>query len=365
MVRRPFACFLATFAIALLAATASLALPSDIRDKKAEAERLYAQIQQIDTTLEQAVEAYNGASYELSQLEEEIRVNQRHLDVARSSYRVAQRNLAKRIVALYQNGEDDLMEVILGATNLDDLLDRLDSAKRISSQDVQIIEAVTRTKHEIRARERTLERARVKQKQVVAERASEKESVESQLAARQDLYNSIKDQIADLEAQERERQRRLAEEAERAQEQARALAEAAGVVIPDTISTPQGIGTAPPSQLGAQAVAIALQYLGRPYVWGASGPDYFDCSGLISFVYAQLGVSLPHHASSQFAYGVPVSFGELAPGDLVFFHGLSHVGMYIGNGAFVHAPHTGDVVKISSIYESWYQYGFEGGRRIG
>jgi cell wall-associated NlpC family hydrolase len=107
-----------------------------------------------------------------------------------------------------------------------------------------------------------------------------------------------------------------------------------------------------------------MQYLGTPYVWGGMSPSGFDCSGFTSYVYAQAGVSLPHHAASQFSYGTPVSQDELAPGDLVFFDGLGHVGIYIGAGQFIHSPHTGDVVKISSLYDSWYASTWVGGRRI-
>ena len=82
------------------------------------------------------------------------------------------------------------------------------------------------------------------------------------------------------------------------------------------------------------------------------------------YVYAQVGVSLPHHAASQYNYGVPVSYDQLAPGDLVFFNGLGHMGIYIGGGQFIHAPHTGDVVKISSLSDSWYAATYVGARRI-
>ncbi len=113
----------------------------------------------------------------------------------------------------------------------------------------------------------------------------------------------------------------------------------------------------------AHVVGIALQYLGVPYVWGGSSPSTgFDCSGFIMYVFAQVGVSLPHHAASQYNYGTPVPFDQIAAGDLVFFSGLGHAGIAIGGGQFVHAPHTGDVVKISSLSERWGS--FVGARRL-
>jgi cell wall-associated NlpC family hydrolase len=106
-----------------------------------------------------------------------------------------------------------------------------------------------------------------------------------------------------------------------------------------------------------------MRYLGVPYVWGGSTPRGFDCSGLVSYVFAQIGVSLPHSSYSQFGMGTAVSISQLQPGDLVFFTGASHVGIYIGGGQFIHAPHTGDVVKISSL-SGYYSSNFAGGRRI-
>ena len=92
-------------------------------------------------------------------------------------------------------------------------------------------------------------------------------------------------------------------------------------------------------------------------------PGGFDCSGFVQYVYSQVGVSLPHHAASQYGYGTPVPISDLQAGDLVFFDGLGHVGIYIGGGQFVHAPHTGDVVKISAM-DGWYSSSFVGARRL-
>ena len=99
------------------------------------------------------------------------------------------------------------------------------------------------------------------------------------------------------------------------------------------------------SSLGGQAVAIAQQYLGVPYVYGGASPSGFDCSGLVMYVYAQLGVSLPHNAAAQYGALPHVSRSALQPGDLVFFYGFGHVGIYVGNNTVIHAPHTGTVVS--------------------
>jgi cell wall-associated NlpC family hydrolase len=124
-----------------------------------------------------------------------------------------------------------------------------------------------------------------------------------------------------------------------------------------------GGGNAPAAQYGG-VVGIAMQYLGIPYQWGGSSPSTgFDCSGFTMYVYAQVGVSLPHNAAMQYGYGSPVSRSELAPGDLVFFNGLGHMGIYIGGNQFIHSPHTGDVVKISSI-TGWYASTYVGARRL-
>ena len=106
-----------------------------------------------------------------------------------------------------------------------------------------------------------------------------------------------------------------------------------------------------PSSAGAGAVSLALSQLGTPYVPGGAAPGGFDCSGLVSWAYARAGhPGLPHFTGALWTSGTRIaSQGDLAPGDLVFFNGLDHVGMYIGGGQFVEAPHSGDVVKVTQL----------------
>jgi cell wall-associated NlpC family hydrolase len=137
----------------------------------------------------------------------------------------------------------------------------------------------------------------------------------------------------------------------------------------DTSAVFPGLMTIPTNgPTGVRAVAIAERYLGVPYRWGGADPlTGFDCSGLTMYVYAQLGISLTHYTGAQWFEGVRVPPDQLEPGDLLFFEpsarGPQHEGMYIGNGQFIQAPHTGDVVKISSLSEPSYEFGFVGAVR--
>jgi hypothetical protein len=135
-----------------------------------------------------------------------------------------------------------------------------------------------------------------------------------------------------------------------------------------TLPATQLLGLPTGGSLGVRAARIALQYLGTPYVWGGADPiTGFDCSGLTMYAYAQLGVHLTHYTGAQFYEGARVPPWALRPGDLVFFEpssrGPQHEGMYIGGGRFVQAPHTGDVVKVSSLSEPRYAFGFVGAVR--
>lgn len=121
---------------------------------------------------------------------------------------------------------------------------------------------------------------------------------------------------------------------------------------------------------GQAAVEVAKQFLGVPYVYGGTSPRGFDCSGLMQYVYAQLGYSINRVAADQMKNGIAVSREQLMPGDLVGFYSspgggyVGHIGMYVGDGMMIHAPHTGDVVKYTSIDSAYYSSRFAGGRRI-
>jgi cell wall-associated NlpC family hydrolase len=286
------------------------------------------------------IESYNAAQIKLDSIDAELRVNENRLEIAKANFKRAEGFLSARLVSLYTTGEESALEVLLGSASLDDLLDRVDTVNRLSEQDARVVNEVRTFRTEIKQREGELTQARAEQTRVVAERAAKRDAIQSQLAERQRLLNSIKAEIAKIQAAERAQQQQLQSEAE------------------NRISG----GGNPTGHYGG-VVGIAMGYLGVPYVWGGASPSGFDCSGFTMYVFAQVGVSLPHNAAMQYSYGSPVSRENLQPGDLVFFNGLGHVGLYIGGNQFIHAPHTGDVVKISTLTD-WYAATYVGARRL-
>jgi peptidoglycan DL-endopeptidase CwlO len=354
--------------VGVLAAAFVLAAPAaadPLASRQAQAVQILADIRELDASVSRAVDEYNGAQIRLDEIRSEQRQNRRHLAIARAGYVKAQRNLQLRLLEIYTSNNPSGLEVLLGASSLEDLLSRAEAVSRVSDQDNRVAREIAAFRAEMRRREGELRRAASEQQAVVAELASRRRAIEAQLAERQTMLASVRSEIERLEAAEREQERRL-----EAQARARvADGEVGGGSSGGSVSSGGGSeatsgGSAPPARFGG-VVGIAMQYLGIPYRWGGSSPSTgFDCSGFVMYVYAQVGISLPHNAAMQYGYGSPVSRSDLQPGDIVFFNGLGHNGIYVGGGSFIHSPHTGDVVKISSLSSSWYASTYVGARRL-
>jgi peptidoglycan DL-endopeptidase CwlO len=357
---------------ALVAAVPGVADP--IGDKKAEAQRVLGEINQLDVRLGRAIEAYDASTIKLEHIRKQLADNRYEMNVALRNKAHAETRLAKRLRELYISGQaDPMVQVILGAQSLDDIINRMDTANRISAQDTQVLRQVRQYRREVATRGTALRHARRAPERVVSARAAAKAEIQNGLSERQRLLSSIKGEIQRLQAEQAARQALLAAQA-RARlvaQQQQAAARLNSTVIGATAQAPTSTGdptavttVAPPSHYGGGVVGAAMAQLNKPYVWGAAGPDVFDCSGLVVYAYGTVGVSLPHSSYALWNAGVYVSRDQLQPGDLVFFDGLGHVGIYIGGGQFIHAPHTGDVVKISSLSDGWYAATYVGARRI-
>ncbi|HEY2207801.1 MAG TPA: NlpC/P60 family protein [Gaiellaceae bacterium] len=376
--RRIGLALLCTLALASIAATAARAHPTpQIRAEQAHAKTVVAEINQIGRNLETVIQEYDSAQLELLRVKASLRRNEFALHVARGNLRVAQKRLMSRVYSLYVNGSPSYIDVIAGAKSLSQMIDRAESAQVLSNQDSALSQQAQRFEQNVQRRQEQLTKLKHEREATVASLATKRSEINSALARQRQLLASIHSSIQQLQQQEAEREARLRAEAQarlRAQIEAqaaarKAAAQQAQTTAPPPTSTtgvaapPVSVPVANPGVGHPQAASIALQYLGVPYVWGGSSPSGFDCSGLVMYVYGRLGISLPHYTVAQWSATEPISMSQIQPGDLVFFDGLGHVGIYIGNGQFVHAPHTGTVVQIASL-SGYYASALVGARRV-
>jgi peptidoglycan DL-endopeptidase CwlO len=346
--------------LAALLASASASAQSPVDAKRAEAEQVFAQVQALDLSLGRADERLNLANIQLGQVKHDQQVNRRELGLAKQNLARSQKMVAQRLVTLYTTPQSSTLEVILGATNLDDILTGVDTANRVSSLDTDVLNQVLTFKGAVKRHGQALVRDHRAAGRLVAQRAAERRSFESQISQRRGLLSSINGQIASLEAAARARELQAANAARAQLLVAQADQAALGTTSAGALTlAPAAVAPEPASQYSG-VVAVAMQYLGTPYVWAGAAPGGFDCSGLVMYAFAQVGVSLPHSSYAMWNYGVPVSIDQLEPGDIVFFDGLGHVGLYIGGGQYIDAPYTGVDVRIDSLAGS----AFVGARRI-
>ena len=366
---------LATCLVALVAALPTQAAPKqEIASKRAQAEEVRRQLAELGAQLEPAIERYNKSVAELKQVNAEIAFNQKQIKVTEANLRVTQVELDAKLEQSYRVGEPDLLASVLSQQSLSQILAVTDLFDRSQHQAADMIGGLQKTKKSLTRQKQDLQVAQDRAAALKADRAAEKKRIDAGIAQSQELVAGLEGEIQQLIQEEAARQEQLRREAlaalaaQQAETNAPGNDVAIGGSVADTATADAGSTDAAPAavaeapidlpptdgSIGAQAVSIAMQYLGVPYVWGGSSPGGFDCSGLTSYVYAQLGIGLSHYTGSQWNEGTRVPADQLLPGDLVFFHSdLHHMGMYIGNGQMIHAPQTGDVVKIAPLMDAY------------
>jgi cell wall-associated NlpC family hydrolase len=346
------------------AVSAGPAHAGKIADARAQAGAAERQLNDLYARSDAAVEAYNQAVAKLHAVRQAIARNTVLLNRAKRDLTAARAQLAEFVVSSYKGTGPSLTYYVLGASSFTDLVNRMDFVNRMSDTESNILAQVREAEREVAARQAVLKRERARAADLVQKRAAERHRVQSLVAQQQHLVGSLNSRVKDLIHQRNERRAAAAAAAAAA---AKRAAQRAAQQPPAAAPPPRSGGGPPPpaSSLGGRAVQIAETQLGVPYVWGGASPAGFDCSGLTMWTYAQLGISLGHYTGAQWSAGPHVPYDQLAPGDLVFFEPtLGHVGIYIGGGSFIHAPHTGDVVKISSMSDSWYAANYQGAVRV-
>lgn len=310
--------------LTLLALTPQ-ASATPLAEKKARAAEIAKQAAALDGKLEVVIEQYNAASDKLASVKAAIRGNERNIKIARYNLMVAKATLRDRVVLLYKERAIDMLDVLLATRSFDDLLSQLHLLNKLGLSDARVVTSVGTYENEIVARRATLAQQRSEAANLYADVSAKKRKIEAALATREHLLKGVKAEIRRME--------------DAAAKKSRAQAP------PVPVGTGANAGPGHP-----EVLAVAALALGKPYAFGAAGPDAFDCSGLTMWAFQKIGISLPHNAAGQSAYGALVGRDQLAPGDLVFFGSpIHHVGIYAGNGQMIHAPQTGYVVCYASV----------------
>ena len=290
----------------------------------------------------------------------ELQIQKVDIDIAKD-----QNLYNSRIRAMYINGSDSYIAILLSSKGLSDFISRVDIIKKIAELDKKITKELNDKKNDSKNKKEILSNENIKllelnsqndanltqlkqyitnQKSMIAELKSKELALASDIDSSQVAVNATLKQITEI----RKAAPRLI-----ASTGAKTISTGATTISRGVTTISRGATTISDNNV----IAYASNFLGTPYVWGGTSPSPgFDCSGFTQYIYAHFGISVGRTTYDQINNGVGVSRNSLQSGDLVFFgtNGPTHMGMYVGNGTYINAPHTGDVIKISSVDRSDY-----------
>jgi peptidoglycan DL-endopeptidase CwlO len=280
---------------------------------------LVAEATQLSNEVDSLGQQYDGLKIQLTHANSEVKIANQAAGRAEAAMAGSQKAVAQLAAMGYMNGGMDPTLQMLTSGNPDLFLSQASTVQQLDD--------------EAGMRLSTLQR-----EQLAAERAQT--TAKEEIATANQLQSQINGKVKTINA-------KLDILNSSAMTQAMAVFDKTGsypnIVLPEA------------TNVGTTALRAALTQRGKPYVWGAAGPDSYDCSGLVMWAFAQEGISLPHYTGDQWNAGMHVSRADLEPGDLVFFFAdISHVGIYIGNGLMVDAPSTGQVVQVQAVF--WDEY---------
>ncbi|MBP2032296.1 cell wall-associated NlpC family hydrolase [Clostridium algifaecis] len=338
--------------LALTTSGSVLASPSStsLDSIKQQKQDLQVKVEKLDTQISQVMSQIDKNKKDIKTVSSNIDNNKKKLEESQNNIQKQQVLFNQRAKAMYINGVDSYIGVILNSNSLTDLISRIDTVKRVMGSDQEVINDLKDKQEQLALQKQKLNSDNNKLQSL-------KTDNESKLAKLNSDKSSEKNLIADLDKKEQT----IAATSTNSSDNSKVIAAANDVqkIRNEAPSISRGGSAAAASS--SSIVAYASNFLGVPYVWGGTSPSGFDCSGLVQYVYAHFGISLPRTSQEQQCVGTAVSRENLQPGDLVFFGSPAyHVGIYVGNGSYINAPKTGDVVKIASVDRS----DFSGGRRV-
>lgn len=314
---------------------------TELERRQAKLNQLKAELDALDLQLEVATDSYNKAMDDLTALKSRLATTEVDLANAKAAYAIQADVLAKRAAALYQTGDTNTLEIVMGSKSLPDFFRRLEFLGVIGKSDADLAQQLAAQRDQIEGQAASLAEEKTKAEAAEFELKTRKRQIELTIGERQQMLANAEADLLKMLDSEAARRR---------------TSEAALLADVMKNASKYGIDMTP-----GGPVETALAYHGIPYVWGGESPKGMDCSGLVLYVFRQHGVTLPHYSGSQFLLGEKVAVTDLRAGDVVFFgNPIHHVGIYIGGGYYIHAPKTGDFVKISKLAD---RGDFAGARR--
>lgn len=310
-----------------------------------EKQQIGQDIEKLDTQISTVMSEVEENKAEIAKIQTEIKKVESEVKASEKKLLEQQDLYNDRLRAMYMSGSNSYIGVLLEADGLDDLISKVEAVKTVITYDQRVMGELNAAKAELDNKKGNLQANNDK---VVATKAENQEKLTA-------LNNDKKDldkKLASLKT--------YANVPDGTSKTVATAVTAVTTVRATATTYEPSRGSA--SVSSSAIVAYASNFIGTPYAWGGNGPSTFDCSGFTSYVFRHFGVSLPRTAAGQQGTGASVAKADLQPGDLVFFGSPAHhVGIYVGNGCYIHAPRTGDVVKISSLGS---RSDYSGARRV-
>ncbi|MBN1320609.1 MAG: C40 family peptidase [Thermoleophilia bacterium] len=313
-------------------------LALEVNDLSVQANQIQGEIDALDEELERWTENFNQLQVKLDEVNVQMASLRREYQAAQTEHDYRVKKFEERLCEIYKSGgkSDQFLALLLDSDGLDDLFKRVRLVASLADQDQRIVDSLSESTEKLDTLVAQIEEAKREQLSINQEIDGQRDQIASSLAERERTLAGLDGEIRSIIEAEHQRQE---------QERAELTKSLKATLYGRSYS---GLLPKTDDEVVAQLLETAAFYLGIPYVWAGDRPSTgFDCSGLTQYVYAQHGVYLPHYSGYQAQMGRAVMPEDLKPGDLLCFGDpVHHVGIYIGEGMFIHAPRTGDVVSI-------------------